>query len=183
MKDVLVKDGGTVLGYDQAPLGTTDYSSYILKLRQAKPDVLYVGLGGTDLTNILKQMHEIGLTRQMALSSPIVNDSDLWAAGPDAAFGTYPKLWNYTGPHLTKRSAEFVEAYRKKIWRAAGSRGLAGLVRHNGHLDRDQGNQVDRFQPSWLRSWKSTSSTATRMRRSASAISTTSWSNRCWWRR
>ncbi len=25
MKDVLVKDGGTVLGYDQAPLGTTDY--------------------------------------------------------------------------------------------------------------------------------------------------------------
>ena len=50
----------------------------------------------------------------MALSSPIVNDSDLWAAGPDAAFGTYPKLWNYTGPHLTKRSAEFVEAYRKK---------------------------------------------------------------------
>ena len=114
MKDVLVKDGGTVLGYDQAPLGTTDYSSYILKLRQAKPDVLYVGLGGTDLTNLLKQMHEIGLTRQMALSSPIVNDSDLWAAGPEAAFGTYPKLWNYTGPHLTKRSAEFVEAYKKK---------------------------------------------------------------------
>jgi branched-chain amino acid transport system substrate-binding protein len=114
MKDVVVKDGGTVLGYDQAPLGTTDYSSYILKLRQAKPDVLYVGLGGTDLTNFLKQMHEIGLTRQMALSSPIVNDTDLWAAGPEAAFGTYPKLWNYTGPHLTKRSGEFVEAYKKK---------------------------------------------------------------------
>ena len=114
MKDVVVKDGGTVVGYDQAPLGTTDYSSYILKLRQAKPDVLYVGLGGTDITNFLKQMHEIGLTRQMALSAPIVNDTDLWAAGPDAAFGTYPKLWNYTGPHLTKRSSEFVEAYQKK---------------------------------------------------------------------
>jgi len=114
MKDVVVKDGGTVVGYDQAPLGTTDYSSYILKLRQAEPDVLYVGLGGTDITNFLKQMHEIGLTRQMALSAPIVNDTDLWAAGPDAAFGTYPKLWNYTGPHLTKRSADFVEAYKKK---------------------------------------------------------------------
>jgi branched-chain amino acid transport system substrate-binding protein len=115
MKDVLVKDGGTVLGYDQAPLGTTDFSSYILKLRQAKPDVLYVGLGGTDLTNLLKQMHEIGLTRQMALSAPIVNDSDLWATGPDAAFGTYPKLWNYTGPHLSKRSSEFADAYEKKF--------------------------------------------------------------------
>jgi branched-chain amino acid transport system substrate-binding protein len=31
MKAVLVKDGGTVVGYDQAPLGTTDYSSYLLK--------------------------------------------------------------------------------------------------------------------------------------------------------
>jgi branched-chain amino acid transport system substrate-binding protein len=44
MKDVLVKDGGTVLGFDQAPLGTTDFSSYILKLRQANPDVVYVGM-------------------------------------------------------------------------------------------------------------------------------------------
>jgi branched-chain amino acid transport system substrate-binding protein len=115
MKDVVVKGGGEVVGYDQAPLGTTDYSSYILKVRQAKPDVLYVGIGGTDITNFLKQMHEIGLTRQMALSGPIVNDTDLWAAGPEAAFGTYPKLWNYTGPHLTKRSSEFVDAYKKKF--------------------------------------------------------------------
>jgi hypothetical protein len=38
--------------------------------------LLYVGLGGTDLTN-LPEAHEIGLTRQMGLSSPIVNDSNL----------------------------------------------------------------------------------------------------------
>ncbi|MDE2064026.1 MAG: ABC transporter substrate-binding protein, partial [Bradyrhizobium sp.] len=60
MKEVVVKDGGNVVGYDQAPLGTTDFSSYLLKVRQAKPDVVYVGLGGTDLTNFLKQMKEIG---------------------------------------------------------------------------------------------------------------------------
>jgi len=115
MKDVLTKDGGTIVGYDQAPLGTTDYSSYLLKVRQAKPDVVFVRLGGTDITNFLKQMHEIGLTRQMALSAPIVNDTDLWAAGPDAAFGTYPKLWNYTGAHIAKRSAEFATNYQKKF--------------------------------------------------------------------
>ena len=104
MREVLVKDGGTVLGADQAPLGTTDFSSYILKVRQANPDVIYVGLGGTDLTNFLKQLHEIGMTRKMPLSSPIVNDFDLWAAGPEAAFGIFPKLWNYSGAHLTSRS-------------------------------------------------------------------------------
>ncbi|MCA6112227.1 ABC transporter substrate-binding protein [Bradyrhizobium cenepequi] len=114
MKEVVVKDGGNVVGYDQAPLGTTDFSSYLLKVRQAKPDVIYVGLGGTDLTNFLKQMKEIGLTNQMALSAPIVNDTDLWSAGPDAAFGVYPKIWNYTGSHMTKRSTDFVEAFKKK---------------------------------------------------------------------
>ena len=114
MKDVLVKDGGTVLGFDQAPLGTTDFSSYILKLRQANPEVIYVGIGGTDLTNFLKQLHEIGMTRKMPLSSPIVNDSDLWAAGPEAAFGIYPKLWNYTGAHNTPRSQQFAKAYQQK---------------------------------------------------------------------
>jgi branched-chain amino acid transport system substrate-binding protein len=54
MKATLEKDGGTVLGVDQAPLGTTDYSSYILKLRAANPDVVYTGIGGTDMTNFLK---------------------------------------------------------------------------------------------------------------------------------
>ncbi len=114
MKDVLVRDGGTVLGFDQAPLGTTDFSSYILKLRQTNPDVIFVGLGGTDLTNFLKQLQEIGMTGKVPISSPIVNDSDLWAAGPSAAFGIYPKLWNYTGPHNTPLSLAFAKAYETR---------------------------------------------------------------------
>jgi branched-chain amino acid transport system substrate-binding protein len=115
MKATLEKDGGTVLGVDQAPLGTTDYSSYILKLRAANPDVVYTGIGGTDMTNFLKQMHEIGLTRQMPLSGPVVNDSDLWAAGPEAAFGVFPKLWNYTGAHNTPGGLKFAQDYRTKF--------------------------------------------------------------------
>jgi branched-chain amino acid transport system substrate-binding protein len=115
MKALLVKDGGKVVGYDQAPLGTSDYSSYILKIRQASPDVIFLGLGGTDLTNFLKQFHEIGLTGKIPISSPIVNDSDLWAAGPGVATGLYPKLWNYTGPHIAPKSQAFVKAYEKKF--------------------------------------------------------------------
>jgi branched-chain amino acid transport system substrate-binding protein len=115
MQELLVKDGGKVLGFDQAPLGTTDYSSYVLKIRQAKPDVIFVGLGGTDLTNFLKQLHDVGLTDKVEISSPIVNDSDLWAAGPGIAFGLYPKLWNYTGAHNTAKSKTFAENYRKKF--------------------------------------------------------------------
>ena len=115
MQELLVKDGGKVLGFDQAPLGTTDYSSYVLKIRQANPKVIFVGLGGTDLTNFLKQIHDVGLTGKVEISSPIVNDSDLWAAGPGVAAGLYPKLWNYTGAHNTPKSKTFVDKYQKKF--------------------------------------------------------------------
>ncbi len=114
MKDVVLKDKGKVLGADQAPLGTSDYSSFILKVKQANPEVVFLGLGGTDLTNFLKQFHEVGLTGKIVVSSPIVNDSDLWAAGPEAATGIYPKLWNYTGRFNTPKSEAFVKKYTQK---------------------------------------------------------------------
>ncbi|MGH6944089.1 MAG: ABC transporter substrate-binding protein, partial [Geminicoccaceae bacterium] len=115
MKEQLVNDGGKAVGYDQAPLGTSDFSSYLLKVREAQPDVLYLGLGGSDLTSFLKQFHDIGLTGQIPISSPIVNDSDLWAAGPEAATGLYPKIWNYSGPHLAGKSEEFTKNYQAKF--------------------------------------------------------------------
>lgn len=114
MKAVLLQHGGKVVGADQAPLGTTDFSSYILKIRQANPEVVFLGLGGSDLTNFLKQLHQVGLSH-IQVSSPIVNDSDLWAAGPQVATGTYPKLWNYTGPQVTESGKKFVKDYTAKF--------------------------------------------------------------------
>jgi branched-chain amino acid transport system substrate-binding protein len=114
MKDVVVANGGNVVGADQAPLGTTDFSSYILKIRQANPDVVFCGLGGSDLTNFLKQLHDVGLSEKVEVSSPIVNDSDLWSAGPGVATGIYPKLWNYTGT-LTASGKKFATDYATKF--------------------------------------------------------------------
>ena len=100
MRDYLKQQdpGATIVGQDQAPLGTTDFSAFLLKLRGGNPQVAFVTFGGSDLTNFLKQFQGIGMTGKVLISSPIVNDSDLWAAGPQAVTGVYPKLWNYTGP-------------------------------------------------------------------------------------
>jgi branched-chain amino acid transport system substrate-binding protein len=54
------------------------------------------------------------MTGKMPISSPIVNDSDLWAAGPDSATGVYPKLWNYTGAHIAPKSVDFAKKYQAK---------------------------------------------------------------------
>jgi len=115
MRAVLKQNGGAVVGADQTPLGTTDFSSYILKIISARPDAIFLGIGGTDLTNFLKQFHEMGLTHKIPLSSLICNDTDLWAAGPRAAAGVYPKIWNYAGDQNTQLSHQFANKYQAKF--------------------------------------------------------------------
>src|SRR5215475_4463861 len=57
----------------------TDFSPYLLKIRQAKPDVVCSNLAGNQVTNLIKQYSEYGLPY------PIVgfnlNTADAWAAG------------------------------------------------------------------------------------------------------
>ncbi|MGD0972708.1 MAG: ABC transporter substrate-binding protein [Candidatus Korobacteraceae bacterium] len=117
MRDYLkAKDpGATIVGQDQAPLGTSDFSAFLLKLRGSNPQVAFVTFGGSDLTNFLKQFQAIGMTGKVLISSPIVNDSDLWAAGPQASTGVYPKLWNYSGPYNTPKSQAFAKKYQAKF--------------------------------------------------------------------
>ncbi|HYB74132.1 MAG TPA: ABC transporter substrate-binding protein, partial [Candidatus Sulfotelmatobacter sp.] len=44
----LLENGGTDLGNDMVPTDTKDYSPYIVKLRNIKPDLVYLNLAGTD---------------------------------------------------------------------------------------------------------------------------------------
>ncbi len=117
MRDYLkMKDSSAVItGEDQAPLGTNDFSSFLLKLRGGNPQVGWITFGGSDLTSFLKQFQQIGLKGKVLISSPIVNDSDLWAAGPEAVTGSYPKLWNYTGRYNTPKSQAFAKRYIEKF--------------------------------------------------------------------
>ena len=57
----LEENGGIILGNDMVPTNTLDYSSYILKIRQADPDFIYINLAGVDQTTFLKQYREYGL--------------------------------------------------------------------------------------------------------------------------
>jgi branched-chain amino acid transport system substrate-binding protein len=120
MRDYLKKNDpqATIVGQDQAPLETSDFSSYLLKLRAANPQVAWVTFGGSDLTNFLKQFQQIGMTGKVLISSPIVDDVDLWTAGTQAATGIYPKVWNYTGPHNTPKSQDFAKRYQAKFGEA-----------------------------------------------------------------
>jgi branched-chain amino acid transport system substrate-binding protein len=114
MKELLVQAGGTDLGVDQVPVGTTDFSSYILKIRQAKPDALVCVLVGSDLANFCKQYRELGLANRVPIIHPIHSDTDLWPLGGNIPKGLYGKGWHFNDPRNAPDEKAFVEAYRSK---------------------------------------------------------------------
>jgi branched-chain amino acid transport system substrate-binding protein len=107
----LQENGGTVVQNDLVPTNTPDYSPYILKIRQANPDFVYVNLAGVDQTTFLKQYKEYGLTFKLA--GGVMDTIPFWAAGIDALSGYWQSLW-YHG--LTNKGADaFTKAYTAKF--------------------------------------------------------------------
>ena len=66
---------------------------YILKIREAKPDLVIGGLTSGDLSNFLKQWKELGLLEKIPFTEIAVGDTDLWSIGPAVAAGLYTSLW------------------------------------------------------------------------------------------
>ncbi|MFQ5775293.1 MAG: ABC transporter substrate-binding protein [Kiloniellaceae bacterium] len=106
----LKQNGGTVVNNDMVPTNTPDYSSYILKIRQAKPDFVYINLAGVDQTTFLKQYREYGLPYKVA--GGVMDTVPFWAAGLESLSGYWQSLWYH---HLdTAGSRRFTQAYQKR---------------------------------------------------------------------
>ena len=61
----LKKLGGTITGNELTPLGTSDFSAYLIKARAANPDVLLLLPQGSDMVNCLKQIVQFGINKQI----------------------------------------------------------------------------------------------------------------------
>ena len=127
--------GGTVVGADEVPVGAPDYSSYILKIRAAKPDVVIGGVSAGDLTTFLKQWNEMGMRGKIPFAEIAVGNTDLWGVGPEAADGLYTLTWWYKNPNNTAEDKEFAAAYAKKHNRPAADKAWMGWVAMKSLLD------------------------------------------------
>ena len=87
-------NGGEVIGDELVATDVTEFSPFLLKIRQAKPDIVCSNLAGNQVTNLIKQYAEFGLP------FPIVgfnlNTADAWAAGEGNLSGTWPTVWYHT---------------------------------------------------------------------------------------
>lgn len=57
------KNGGKVLGGVRHPLGTTDFSSFMLQAQASKAEVVALANGGDDAINAVKSAREFGITQ------------------------------------------------------------------------------------------------------------------------
>ncbi len=60
---IVAQTGGRVLGNAKVPLGTSDFSSYLLQAQGSGAQVIALANSGTDATNAIKQAVEFGIGR------------------------------------------------------------------------------------------------------------------------
>jgi branched-chain amino acid transport system substrate-binding protein len=105
--------GGTKVGGDLTPLGTTDFSSYLIKAQAANPDVIIFLQAGDDAVNALKQAVQFGLDKKFHLAGAQQELEVLIGLPPEARIGTWVFEWYWKQPGVPHVD-EFVADIRKK---------------------------------------------------------------------
>ena len=105
--------GGSKVGGDLTPLGTTDFSSYLIKAQAAKPDVIIFLVAGDDAVNALKQAVQFGLDKKFHLAGAQQELEVLNGLPPEARVGTWVFEWYWKQPGVA-HVEQFVADIRKR---------------------------------------------------------------------
>lgn len=103
--------GGKVVKEVYAPLGTTDFASYLTQLPNA--DVAFAGFAGADAIALVKQYDKFGIKKRMPLigHGPLVTELVLNAIGP-AAVGVGAGFY-YSSTLDNAENARFISTMKK----------------------------------------------------------------------
>ena len=109
--DGVKRYGGEVLGAVYHPLGTSDFSSFVLQAQASKADVIGIANGGDDAINAVKSVREFGIIAAGQKVVPFGLDSlpAIKSTGLDLAQGMiYVTPWV---PDLNAASKAFTEKF------------------------------------------------------------------------
>jgi branched-chain amino acid transport system substrate-binding protein len=123
---ILKAAGGESAG-SLVPLGTPDYSSYLIQAKAYNPKVLINVMGGGDQVASLKQFVQFGLDKQMAVGGALFELESLRAVPDNARIGWWTMEWWWDQPGVP-HVAEFNAAMKKLTGGAATARNWFGYV-------------------------------------------------------
>jgi urea transport system substrate-binding protein len=114
LKKHIVHDGLTVAGEEYVPLGGTDFSAIVNKIKLAQPSIIFNTLNGDSNVSFFKQMAAAGLTEsKLPVMSFSIAEPEAKSIGPSLLQGSYA-AWNYFESLPDPVNKKFVAAYHAK---------------------------------------------------------------------
>jgi len=112
--------GGEIVGYDEVSLGTSDFTTILQKVRAAKPDVFISAQFGADAVALLKQVHQMGLGKDMTIFNAFITNVVAKGVPAEALQGVYAMhyfyydLAGFEDQAVAESARAFTELFRAK---------------------------------------------------------------------
>ena len=114
IKAYAAANGINIVGEEYTPLGHTEYSTVVNKLKDAKPDAVFNTLNGDSNVAFFKQFKAAGLTAAaMPVMSVSVAEEEVRGIGAENIAG-HLTAWNYYQTSDVPENKAFVAAYKAK---------------------------------------------------------------------
>jgi urea transport system substrate-binding protein len=114
IKAQLAAKGGETVAEEYTPLGHTDYTTIIAKIKEAKPDVVYNTLNGDSNVAFFKQLKDAGISSADLMTISVsVAEEEVKGIGPEYLVG-HLVAWDYYQTTDTPENKVFVESFKKE---------------------------------------------------------------------
>jgi branched-chain amino acid transport system substrate-binding protein len=130
--DEVTASGGKVLGVVRHPLGTNDFSSFLLQAQASKADVVALANAGGDTVNTIKQAADFNIGAKQKIVALIFDLQSVPAIGLKTAQGlTAINAWYWDLNDDTRAFAKrFAERHPKKMYPNHMQAGVYSAVLH-----------------------------------------------------
>src|ERR1700694_2933477 len=117
--------GGEIVEEVKVPLANPDFAPFLQRMKDSKPDAMFVFVPAGQGGNFMKQYAERGLTGIKVIGPGDVMDDDLLNGMGDAALGAVTAHL-YSAAHPSAMNKEFVAAYKKAFSTRPGFMAVSG---------------------------------------------------------
>jgi branched-chain amino acid transport system substrate-binding protein len=126
-KEHFVAGGGQIVEEVKVPLQNPDFAPFLQRMKDSKPDAMFVFVPAGQGGNFMKQYAERGLDKAgiKVIGPGDVMDDDLLNGMGDAALGTVTAHL-YSAAHASKMNKDFVAAYKKDFVNRPGFMAVSG---------------------------------------------------------
>jgi len=126
-KEHFTAGGGQIVEEVKVPLANPDFAPFLQRMKDAKPDAMFVFVPAGQGGNFMKQYAERGLDKAgiKVIGPGDVMDDDLLNGMGDAALGTVTAHM-YSAAHPSATNKEFVAAYKKAFNERPGFLAVSG---------------------------------------------------------